>query len=41
MQAIKGVIHGKVIELSEATGLAEDREVTVRVEPLSPTRRRG
>jgi hypothetical protein len=38
MKTVKGVIHGNVIELSEATGLPEGQEVTVTVQPVGPKR---
>jgi len=34
--AIKGVIHGKVIELTQETGLPEGQEVAVEIQPIIP-----
>jgi len=34
--ALKGVIHGKVIELEDEPGLADGQEVSVTLEPVSP-----
>jgi hypothetical protein len=31
----KGVVHGKIIELEQATGLPEGQVVTVTIEPLA------
>ncbi len=33
--AMKGVIHGKVIELEDETGLPDGQEVSVTLEPVS------
>jgi hypothetical protein len=33
--AMKGIVHGKTIELDEAPGLPEGQPVTVTVEPLA------
>ena len=38
MKTVQGVIHGNVIELSEATGFPEGQEVTVTVVPVGPNR---
>ncbi len=38
MKTVKGVIHGKAIELEEKTGLPEGQEVTVTLEPVPPER---
>jgi len=37
MKKLRGVIHGKAIELDEQTGLAEGQEVTVTVQPVART----
>jgi len=34
--AMKGVIHGKVIELEDEPGLPDGQEVSVTLEPVSP-----
>src|SRR5262249_33542072 len=34
--AIKGIIHGKLIELDEEPGLPEGKKVSVTVEPVPP-----
>jgi hypothetical protein len=34
--AMKGIVHGKTIELQEEPGLPDGQEVSVTVEPLSP-----
>lgn len=34
MKTLKGVIHGKAIELTEETGLPEGQEVTVAIQPI-------
>src|SRR5262245_47473923 len=34
--ALKGVIHGKVIELEDEPGLAEGQEVSVEIQPIVP-----
>src|SRR5207248_2063790 len=34
--AVRGVIHGKVIELEEESGLPDGQEVSVTLEPFSP-----
>lgn len=36
---LKGVIHGKTIELEEALGLPDGQEVNVTVEPMAPLQR--
>lgn len=33
--AMKGIVHGKVIELEEEPGLPDGQEVSVTVEPVS------
>ena len=33
--AMKGIVHGKTIELDEEPGLPDGQEVSVTVEPLS------
>jgi uncharacterized protein (DUF433 family) len=33
--ALKGIIHGKSIELTEETGLPEGQEVSVQIQPIS------
>lgn len=33
--AMKGIVHGKVIELQEESGLPDGQEVSVTVEPVS------
>ena len=35
MKTLRGVIHGKAIELTEDSGLPEGQEVNVTVEPLA------
>ncbi len=35
MKTLRGVIHGKAIELTEDSGLPEGQEVKVTVEPLA------
>jgi len=35
MKTLRGVIHGKAIELDEDPGLPEGQEVTVSVEPVA------
>ncbi len=39
MKTLKGVIHGRAIELEEETGLSEGQEVNVTIEPVA--RRQG
>jgi hypothetical protein len=34
--ALKGIIHGKLIELEEEPGLRDGEEVSVTVEPVTP-----
>jgi hypothetical protein len=34
--AIRGVIHGKVVELEDEPGLPDGQEVSVTLEPVSP-----
>ena len=34
--AVRGVVHGKTIELDEETGLPDGQPVTVTVQPLLP-----
>lgn len=36
LKSMRGVVHGKTIELPEETGLPEGQEVTVTFEPLLP-----
>lgn len=36
MKPLKGVIHGKAIELEEETGLPEGQEVAVEIRPIDP-----
>jgi hypothetical protein len=33
---LRGVVHGKTIELPEETGLPEGQEVTIFIEPVGP-----
>ena len=35
--ALKGIIHGKIIELDHEPGFADGQEVAVSVEPVTPT----
>jgi hypothetical protein len=37
LTVLKGVVHGKTIELEEATGLPDGQSVTVRIESISST----
>jgi hypothetical protein len=34
--AMKGIVHGKTIELAEEPGLPDGQEVSVTVEPVTP-----
>jgi len=34
--AMKGIVHGKTIELEEEPGLPDGQEVAVTVEPITP-----
>ncbi len=34
--AVRGIVHGKVIELPHETGLGEGQEVSVTLEPVTP-----
>lgn len=34
--AMRGIVHGKTIELPEETGLPEGQEVRVTLEPVTP-----
>ncbi len=34
--SLKGIVHGKVIELDQESGLADGQEVSVILQPISP-----
>jgi hypothetical protein len=36
VKTMRGIVHGKTIELPEETGLPEGQEVSVTLEPVSP-----
>ncbi len=37
LSALRGVIHGKLIELAEEAGLPDGQEVTVSLKPVEPS----
>jgi hypothetical protein len=37
--SIKGIVHGKVIELEQEPGLPDGQEVSVTLQPITPRRR--
>ena len=37
LSALRGVIHGKLIELAEEAGLPDGQEVTVSLNPVEPS----
>jgi hypothetical protein len=39
--SIKGIVHGKVIQLDQEPGLPDGQEVSVTLQPISPAIRPG